>query len=314
MKKPARKKGVASKLDFDFNKAAQKALKDHPQLKNSVIFFDAKNDNWKTTADFLLQIEASDDDVKELSRGVREARKLKTSFCQALELDDGTSLTVMVFHSDKNPLFGIKSKMTDDACTFDHELAHALTPGLEGTPSENTADAYAVLRHLQRNGDKDDIDYCGWKRAAIFLKTGVTSHLTTFSVDKILCDSQTADFMSLSPAETLAIARDYARQNTPSPQKLKSLSKTFAPIKKLPLQQAFRKLGDITLRADAHSDTFYLGARVLTGALQEGGITLDGRSIVLKGKEWDNLRKALDRKVATLPVNHPLRRLDNRIP
>lgn len=314
MKKPARKKGATSKLGFDFNKAAQKALKDHPQLKNKVLFFDAKNDNWKTTAEFLLQREASDDDVEDLSHAVREARKLKSSFCQALELDNGQSLTVMVFHSDKHPLFGTASRDTDDACTFDHELAHTLTPGLEGTPSENAADAYAVLRHLQRGGDKEDIDYCGWKRAAIFLKTGITSHLTTFSVDEILCDSETADFMSLSPKQTLAIARDYAKKNTPTPQKLKSLSKTFASLKKLPPQQAFRELGKITLKADAGSDAFYLGARVLTGALQEGGITLDGRSIVLKGKEWDKLKQALESKIATLPANHTLRRLGSRAP
>lgn len=314
MKKPARKQGAVSKLAFDFNKAAQKALKDHPQLKNKVLFFDAKNDNWKNTANFLLQKEASDDDVKDLARAVREAKKLKTSFCQALELDNGRQLTVMVFHPDKHPLFGTKSEMTDDACTFDHELAHALTPKLEGTPSENAADAYAVLRHLQRRGDKDDIDYCGWKRAAVFLKTGATSHLTTFTVDEILCDSQTADFLSLSPKETLAIAKDYAKKNTPSPQKLQSLSKTFAPLRKMPLQQAFRKLGDITLKADKDSDAFYLGARVLAGALQEGGITLDGRSIVLKGKEWDDLKKALDGKIAALPASHALRRLDKLRP
>src|SRR5690606_22567515 len=124
--------------------------------------------------------------------------------------------------------------------------------------------------------------YCGWKRAAIFIKSGTISHLTTFTVDKILCDSQTADFMSLSPQETLAVARDYAKKNTPSPEKLKSLSKTFGPLGKMPLQQAFRKLGEITLKADKNSDAFYLGARVLSGALQEGGVTLDGRSIVLK--------------------------------
>lgn len=314
MKKPARKRGAGSKLAFDFNKAAQKALKDHPQLKNKVMFFDAKNDNWKNAAELLLQKEASEEDVKDLARGVREARKLKTSFCQALELDNGKSLTVMVFHSDKHPLFGTKSEMTDDACTFDHELAHALTPKLEGTPSENTADAYAVLRHLQRGGDGEDMDYCGWKRAAIFIKSGTTSHLTTFTVDKILCDSQTADFMSLSPQETLAVAKDYAKKNTPSPEKLKSLSKTFGPLGKMPLQQAFRKLGEITLKADKNSDAFYLGARVLSGALQEGGVTLDGRSIVLKGKEWDKLKKALDSKIATLPANHALRRLGNLRP
>lgn len=309
MHRRAKKPDGSSRLRFDFNAAAQKALKDHPDLKNKILFFDARKDSWKGTAALLLEKGASDDDVKELGKDVRQARKEKTSFCQQLELDGGESLTVMVFHEDRHPLFGQRPGATDDAGTFDHELTHALAPELSGPRGENAADAYAALRHLQGGGAAADIEYCGWKRAAVFLKEGVTSHLTTFTVDKILCDFETADFMNLSPAETLAVAKDYAKKYTPSRKKLQSLSRTFNAVAKLAPRQALKKLADITLAAPANSGEFYLGARALSGALKGGGVTLDGQNIALKGAEWAKVKKALDAKIATLPKKHPLRRL-----
>lgn len=302
-----RKKPALPALRFDFDKAVKQARHDHPQLKKGALYINASNDNWDEIESGLVALSVDEDDIEEIGKGVKEARKLKTSFCQAITLN-GKEVSAVIFFPDKHPLYGPERGPADDTGTFDHETSHALTPGLSGILGENTADAYAALRHLQRfAGEKGDIDYAGWKRAAVFMRTGVTSHLTTFTLDRILCDEKAADFMSLTPAETTAIAQDYAKKHTPDDRKLKRLQNDFRSLKKRPLAETFNKLAAITLKADVKSDTFYLGARVLKGALQEGGAVLDGEHISLKGGKWDNIRRKLDAKIDRLPAKHPLR-------
>jgi hypothetical protein len=302
-----RKKPATPALRFDFDKAVKQVRHDHPQLKKGALYINASNDNWDEIAGGLADLSVDEDDIDEIGKGVKEARRLKTSFCQAITLK-GKEVSAVIFFPDKHPLYGPKRGPGDDTGTFDHETSHALTPGLSGILGENTADAYAALRHLQRfAGEKEDIDYAGWKRAAVFLRTGITSHLTTFTLDRILCDAKTADFMTLTPAETTAIAQDYAKKHTPKEPQLKRLQSDFKALKKRPLGETFNKLAQITLKADVKSDTFYVGARVLKGALQEGGAVLDGEKIDLKGGKWDKVRRQLDAKIDSLPAKHPLR-------
>lgn len=309
--KAAKKKSATRvpNLRFDFNAAVRRAAKDHPALSRNAIFIDAQKDKWEKTADILSSVGVDDDDLADLGKTVRDAKRLKTSFHLALNRDDKPPLSAVVFHTDRHPLYGDKSGPIDDAGTFDHETGHALAPDLDGTLGENTADAYAAMRHLQRTGGEEkSLDYCGWKRAFIFMTTGTVSHLTTFTLDKILCDRKTTDFLSLTPDETVAIAKEYARLNTPDKKELARLRAAFRPLKKLPPQKALKKLARITLKAPEDSPEFYLGARVLAGALKDGGVTVDGQDILLKGGEWKNIRRDLAAKAANLPPKHPLRR------
>ncbi len=287
----------ANAASFDFNKAARKVIKDHPSLRGRTLFIHAANDDFADIEQKLLNRDADEDDIEFIGKVVRDAKRLKTSYNQEVNLGK-KSVSVLVFHPDKFPVFGRTPGARDDAGTFDHETGHALSPETSGTLSENTADAYAALRHLQRfDGDTEDLDYAGWKRAAVFMLRGTTSHLTTLTLDKISIDAKTAGFMSLSPAGTLQVAKDYAKKNTPSAAKLASLREAFKPMKGLEGAKAFRALGKITLKAKSGSDAFYLGARVLQGALQEGGITLDGEHIELKGREWNKLRQKLSARI-----------------
>ncbi|MEZ0224033.1 MAG: hypothetical protein ACAH83_05730 [Alphaproteobacteria bacterium] len=296
-------------LRFDFNAAVRRAAKDHPELSKNALFIDAQKDKWERTADILSSVGVDDDDLGDLAKAVRDAKRLKTSFHLSLHRDDKPPLSAVVFHPDRHPLYGDKSGPVDDAGTFDHETGHALTPDLDGTLAENTADAYAALRHLQRTGGEEgSIEYCGWKRAFIFMTMGTTSHLTTFTVDQIICDAKAADFMSLTPEETAAVAQAYASMHTPDKKELTRLKAAFRPLKKLPPQKALKKLARMTLKAPEDSQEFYLGARVLAGALKEGGVTVDGQDIVLKGSEWKKIRRDLAAKAANLPPKHPLRR------
>ena len=66
--------------------------------------------------------------------------------------------------------------------------------------------------------------------------------------------------------------------------RLAKLTEAFKPLKgAMPEEKTFRRLARITLQAPADSDTFYLGARILSGPMAPGGIVLDGKSIVLQG-------------------------------
>ncbi|TAL33851.1 MAG: hypothetical protein EPN97_08820 [Alphaproteobacteria bacterium] len=311
MAKPAPKKSAkrVPNLKFDFNAAVRRARKDHPELAKNALFIDAQKADWEETADILASVGVDEDDLDDLKKTVRDAKRLKTSFHLALNREDAPPLSAVVFHADRHPLYGDKNGPIDDAGTFDHETGHALTPEMEGTLAENTADAYAALRHLQRTGGEGkSIDYCGWKRAFIFMTTGAISHLTTFTIDQIICDAKAADFMSMTPEETAAVAKAYAAMHTPEKKELTRLRAAFRPLRKLPPQKALKKLARMTLKAPEDSQEFYLGARVLAGALKEGGVTVDGQDIVLKGSEWNDIQRALDKKTANLPPKHPLRR------
>lgn len=301
------RKKTSSALRFSFQKAAAKAVHDHPELEKDTIFINAATGKKLAHPDVLEQLYDDDDAVDTMKDTLRDAKKGKTSFFQPLDAD-GKKLRSVVFHSDRYRLYDPKNRAIDDAATFDHETGHALVPTAHGTLGENTADAYAVLKHLQRRGgDAGNIDYCGFKRAAISVFSGTTSHMTGFTVDKILMDNDSADFVSLSPKETVALAKKYAKTHTRSEKDLKRLRDAFKPLKgKRPTAASFRKIADITLKAKPESDVFYVGARILMTPLTQGSVTLDSEKITLKGKEWDELRTALEKRIAKLPQNHAL--------
>lgn len=283
---------------FDFNKAARKALKDHPQLKGRTLFISAANDDFAVIENKLLDLDVDDDDIEELGKTMRIARRDQTSFHQPLSrTGHAKQMGAVVFHADKHSVYGPTRGAVDDAATFDHETAHALTPEFNGTLAESAADCYAALRHLQREGGNDDaLQYAAWKRAAISLLSGTTSHLTTPALDKLLIDAKTADFLSLTPAETLALAKKYAQDNTPPAPRLKKLAADFNSVRGLKGAAAFRKIVEITLAADAQSDTFKYGARVLQKAIENDSLVLDGKKVSLKGPEWQQVSRRLAQK------------------
>lgn len=312
MAKPARRTSSPTSLQFDFNKVARKALQDHPELKKDILLVDVANDRYIASPRTLEMLNDDDDAQDELRKTVKLAQRLKTSYAQSIMIDQQKTIQAIVFHPDKYPLFDQQNRSIDYIGTIDHELGHLLAPKTHGIAGENSADAYAILRHLQRyEGQQTDVGFAAWKRVMVFIMSGKTSHLTTFTVDKILFDRQSADFISLTPAQTAAIARDYARKHTPSQKRLSALTADFnAARAKRINHDLFRRIGAITLAADPASDTFYLGARALLPALSNQPISLDGRTVTLTGAEWQKLRYQLERIIATLPANHPLQQAD----
>lgn len=294
-----------------FNAVARRALQDHPELKKDILFVDAANDVYLAAPRTLAALHDDDDAQDELQKTIRLARRLQTSFAQSIPVDHTKTIQAIVFHPDKYPLFAPNNHAIDQIGTIDHELGHLLTPDLHHTKGENAADAYAILRHLQRyHGQKTDVDYAAWKRAMVFIMTGKTSHLTTFTIDAILIDRASADFISLTPAQTAALARGYARKHTPSRSQLSVLSTAFNAARcKRPGHDLFRRIANITLAADAHSHVFHLGARALLPVLNGYHTRLNGHTVVLTGPEWQHIQNRLTQKIAALPAQHPLRKI-----
>lgn len=310
-RKPANANPAAkteSKFAFDFRQAARKAVHDHPEIRKNTVFVDAAKKDYIASPRVLQKLYDDDDAFDELQETVRVARRLKTSFSDTIYLDHNRYLKSVVFHSDRHRLYDPVNKDIDDITTFDHETGHVLSPEAQGTAGENTADAYAALRHFQRfDGQKTDLTYAAWKRSVIFITSGQTSHLTTFTLDKIIIDRETANFVSLSPAETAALAKAYAKAHTRDEEKLQSLARRFRGARdKTTTEDTFRRIAGITLRADPASDEFYIGARALLTPLHREKIKLDGKTLSFKGPEWDAIRQKLDKKTATLPPAHPL--------
>ncbi len=288
---------------FDFNEAARKAAKDHRELQRSTAFIDARTNSW-VARDALIEKLIDEDEMDTIESVVKSAKRLKTSFSQAVNIGKNKDAHAIVFHPDKNPLFASTKGLIDDAGSFDHETGHVLAPDFHFTLGENAADGYAMLRHIQRFGtDKPETDYCGWKRALAFALTGISSHLTTFTVDKIVLDSKSADFMSLTPKQTAAIAKDYARAHTPDDKALKKLQAAFATVKGgKPDEKTFSEIARITLAANPNSDVFKLGHRILAKPLAEKTVIFNGKKISLKGKDWADIQAKLQRKLA---LKHP---------
>lgn len=304
-RKPSQPKPAERTLRFDFAKVARKVAKDHPALQKRGLFVDAANDDYIGSARVFRMLEDDDEAMDDIQKNTRLARKLKSSFHQAIPIDSKNYVYNIVFYPDKYPLYDPVDKTIDAIGTIDHETAHALHPDANGIDGENTADAYAVLRHLQRYKEqRTDIDFAAWKRALVFMQSGITTHITTFTIDKILQDSKSKDFCSLTPAETSALARDYARMHTPAKSRIARLSQDFNAVKGHRLdEKMLRKIAAITLKAAPGSDTFYIGNRVLQPLLQGRKIKIDGKTLHLKDKAWDDVRRALNKK-----TQHALRR------
>lgn len=311
-RKPAPEpKANESTFAFDFRAAARKAVYDHPEIKKNTIFVDAANDDYIAAPRVMQKLDDDDDAYDELKKTVRTAKRLKTSFSDTIFLDQKHYIKSVVFHRDRHTLYDPENRAIDDVGTFDHETGHVLSPETQGTLAENTADAYAAIRHVQRfDGQKTDLEYAAWKRSVIFITSGQTSHLTTFTLDKITIDRATAHFVSLTPAETAAIAKAYAQTHTPDENRLKTLARDFRAARDKKVTEAtFLRIAAITLRADPSSDTFYMGARALMTPLNRANVKLDGKTIRLKDPKWDAIRDKLDKKTASLPAAHPLRNL-----
>ena len=196
------------------------------------------------------------------------------------------------------------------AYVFDHEAGHALTRNGIGqfNLSECAADAYAVLRHLQRFGMQSTyLESVAAIRAVelIFRQewSGVYgNHFSSPVIDAVLRDSRAVDFSALSQAETIALADRYALAHAHHPELVRQTAANFSAFRgklsdmALGDYSALELLGQHVLTTRAFVD-FKYGARALLAFL-DGRVTCDETVLQPEGSQWQLLRQAIKQRQA----------------
>jgi hypothetical protein len=171
------------------------------------------------------QVYVADDVAEVIARNTGEVKKMIADCIEHLNMMGavgnvsksdiaGTPIRHMSLMGRPEPLFvsGDHADEMNLIGLFDHEMAHLIIEEAEGPPyghkTECTADAYAVLRHLQRFGDTTDIFEFApamGAAAAIFYSP---QHYTGAVIQKIesLVKEGNIDIQSLSLEETARLA------------------------------------------------------------------------------------------------------------
>lgn len=320
-------------MRLDFNKVVNRALRDHPELRSETVFIDAaldgfdapekKRKSWHGDLSVIERVKRNTKIVESLERTSNKARKGKTSFAQSYDDYGVKALTHYPWY--RSHVFNPHCSMEEERATLNHELGHLVVEGaMDGTPyAENAADAYAIMRMIARGSEKSDPYYCGWFRAYQFLASGEGDYLTTFTVDHIAMNR--ANFVSLTPDQIAKVAHVWAKKFTPKDSEISKLREDFSKLKSYRWQSepnnnrtGLLELALTTINAEVDSLKFYVGARVLAGILEPGGIKYGRIKIDLDQPKFNEIAIILCKKIDTLGPSHPLAmaaaRLQPRLP
>ncbi len=118
---------------------------------------------------------------------------------------------------------------------FWHEMGHLLVPGgygsrYSGHMKEAVADAYAVLRCLQRFGQTDILDTLATDGAARAV-TNDGVYATLGVVDRVRFLADKIDIAALSPEDTVALAGEIAREYRLDGRQLGPVAKFFSLLR-----------------------------------------------------------------------------------
>ena len=194
---------------------------------------------------------------------------------------------LMMFPHNPTPTFpGHPDKCNQ--LTFDHELGHIVSGKGMGTDlaadyTEHVADSFCVLRGLRRGSlQKTDIPVIAAQRDAGFLIYGGLSHLTSMSLDAIAINPQNIDYKALSPKGVIRLAEKHAavfENKAKSYNQLDDVAAIGKPTRQseglCPDERAEKRLHALTticMNNKPSSMAFYLAARILTGAIRNGGM------------------------------------------
>ncbi|TVQ85676.1 MAG: hypothetical protein EA357_00235 [Micavibrio sp.] len=246
---------------FSFIDAVSEAYETYPELVKKVFFIDPATDNIphpdpavvQELIDFVTKTKPGRDVIQPI---IAECKKNKSSYCHTN--GPGGGFVFVYSGEDALRLTGGEnhnghSHKTELQFVFDHELAHAIVPEARSDNlflAESVADAFAALRHLQRNkGDTGFIEDMMLARAAgtAFRKNGILNFSSPV-LEKILEDAKTVNFEKFSHAETVSYVTATAQQYTPDGATLGKLYKSFAALKEQPqlkdLQNIVATTGD----------------------------------------------------------------------
>ena len=218
---------ITNQPRFDFRDAAFEALEHFPQLRERTTFLlDQQNPDGqalKAYGDPKAVVTQMGNLTwrKQIHGFLAYMRENKTSVACFVK---GMPHQAIIFtpHSVLSPVHSDRAAML--FFEFDHELGHLLTSKgrnitVHGTTTEaeNSAEAFATLRSIQRfGGARAHLDALSRWRARCLIAGGNKTHITTAVIDAILADSTRVDFSKLTPQETIMAANEYAQRYCPT--------------------------------------------------------------------------------------------------
>lgn len=299
---------------FEFNKAAAQAVKDHPELADNTVFINLTTG--ERTGKLGVRIKAR------LSKKFREYVAQATDKANKASRGSAHSVTSDGLHAiamtTGRPFGIVAGKKTNDEMdalfAFNHELGHLVVPAgrpgvgpyfeklFEMSPAlhEAAADAYAVIRHLQKYGkDSGPVNHSSLRRAMDVIHHDTPEYYTAFTIEAVLADKEKIAAAKLTPEQTVEAAEKYAQRYVPSAEQIEAMRKDFALLKGELYKVSkgnlapFKKLAEITLDEKSSPMTFYLGNRILGAFLGQ----------TLNGAEWQEIAKKLHAKEAVVTLN-----------
>ncbi|MFN7112924.1 MAG: hypothetical protein ACK4PK_01030 [Alphaproteobacteria bacterium] len=296
-----------SKAGFDFDRAVAEARAEFPKETEDTTFINGSDPdaveqlyNW-ARKEGLRTIEWS-----HIAPYAERERPL------SLAGHNGGTL-LMMFPHKPTPTFA----NDPDKCnqlTFDHELGHivcgkGMGNNLAADYTEHVADSFAVLRGLRRGTlEKSDIQAVAAQRDAGFLLYSGIDHLTSMSLDAIVINPKNIDYAALSPQQVIRLAEKHAavfENKYKSYNALEDVAKIGKPTRNSEglcvedrAEQRLHALTSICMNNKPSSMAFYLAARVLTGAIRNGGMTyLDTEfKIDAQNPHWQNVLQTVTQR------------------
>jgi len=295
---------------FDYEREVAGFYRDHPKFRDKLYFLEASaegNRVLRAPPDFA-KVEKLLRNNKELFNALAWAAPQGYSF--AMPGREYTSIVIdrRANRADLPRLTGSDSADLENFYVFDHEVGHAICrDGLKGYDKnikECAADAYAVIRHIQRFGADNGPETLMQMRAVegVF-RNDRGAHFTAPVIEKILEDAARFDMRRLDPQQTAELANRYAIAHAPHPAALEYLRRAFQPYNgKLGLVAAgdtamLKAFAEAVLKTKSDLE-FKWGGMALKAVL-EGKVLCNGTRLRPEGQDWDKIRKSLSRREKT---------------
>jgi len=292
---------------FNFEKAVAEAYRQHPEVADTVFFIDA--DKGKLVhpdpairARLVSAVNANDSMRSDLNLEIEKHKMQKAS--SVMQLRHGKQEVYFVFlylQKDMQSALGEKHNLDENMqLVFDHEFAHALIPQAHGAKllSESTADAYAALRHFQRNGTgTGTIEKLMKRRAALGFMIHDDEHFTPPALEKVLSVKNDFNFSALTPQQTVALAATLAKAGTMKKDNIRRLARHFSkftkPMRNPRDDKPLRLLAETVLAARS-PDLKKWGVIALRAFLDKDiALKVGGKKVKMDGPYWNNVRRRL---------------------
>jgi hypothetical protein len=286
-----------------FNAEVRKAVRDFPELNGKFLLIDTESKHVHSSIDpDVTRVRSARDMDGIIAKVAQDSRKMGSSLAMKM---DNVNLDIMAYTPLPFKLFTGQNDPNEmeAMAVFDHELGHLVVRG--GYYSEDpcfrecAADSFAVLRHLQRYGEKSEaIERAGWRRAFDFVMSGDAGHFTTLVIDEIksIKDKDRLNIAAMTPEQTARLAMRVALEHTPHPDVTDAVAASFSPVRAMMqktgnLERGMEMLAEIALANDSAYYTYKIASRVLKPFL-EGKVTGTDPNAFKDGR-WANIRRRM---------------------